>query len=84
MLRNVTTPIFLQKKSLTHFYPTRLYQFGLLTERKVEGLPEFREEFLKENSYYQQELTNHVLPIQVTDDETDIFENCAVWDLVRS
>jgi hypothetical protein len=58
---------------LTHFHPTRLYQFGLLTERKVEGLPEIRDGFLKKYSYYQQKWTNQVLPIQGTDDETDIF-----------
>jgi hypothetical protein len=28
-------------------------------------------------------MENQVLPVEVIDDETDIFENCAVWDLVQ-
>ena len=52
MLGNVAKSIFFSgENSLTHFHPTRLYQFGLLTERKVERLPEFREEFLKEHIF---------------------------------
>jgi hypothetical protein len=62
------------EKFLAHFHPTRLYQFGLLTERKVEGLSEFRDGFLKEYNFYQQNWTNQVLVIPGTDDETDIFE----------
>jgi hypothetical protein len=77
MLRNVKTPIFLQKKSLSHFHFTRIYQFGLLTGRNVEVLPQLRDGFLKKIEI------DKVLPIQVTDYVTDILENCAVWDLVQ-
>jgi hypothetical protein len=82
MLRNLATSIFLKERS---FWPiiTRLYRFGLLTESKVERLPEFRDGFLKEYSYYQHNRTNQVLLIQGTDDETDIFQNCVVWDFMH-
>ena len=46
-------------------------------------MPECRDGFLKEYSYYQQKWTYQVFPTQETDDKTDNFENCAVWDLCK-